>query len=188
MIKWLNKIKEIEDRKKMIYLIFFIILLIVLISGTSYALFNVQINSGNISGYANCYEVNYTKGQNISGELIMGTSYTSGKSVDIVMSSDPECTTLLGTLYLSSSQNSTMDYSDGALKYTVVVDNNVVSQGAVSGAENQVIYSNFALNSTDTTYKVYIWIDASLEDMSNFEIETYSAYIHADVRVTSDVE
>ena len=139
-----------KDKEKYLMLIPIIILLIILIGG-SYAFLEAKDDDNSIAGSNECYTVNYTKGQDIEGELALGNDYTSGKSTDILMYSDPDCADMTGTLYITTNNTSTMDFSDKALRYTVVVGNEVVSEGAVDGTANQVIYKDFKLNTSSTT-------------------------------------
>jgi len=180
--------KEIKTYDKEKYLMLIPVIALILIAiGATYAFFQASAsNSDTITGSGECYTVNYTKGNDISGEIEPVADYTSGKSTDIIMYSDPNCASMTGTLYITTNNTSTMDFTDKALRYTVVVDGNVVSEGAVNGTTNQVIYSGFTLNTTSTTYTVYVWLDTSLEDTTNTSDESFSGFIHADAVVSSD--
>jgi len=180
--------KEIKTYDKEKYLMLIPVITLILIAiGATYAFFQASAsNSDTITGSGECYTVNYTKGNDISGEIEPVADYTSGKSTDIIMYSDPNCASMTGTLYITTNNTSTMDFTDKALRYTVVVDGNVVSEGAVNGTTNQVIYSGFTLNTTSTTYTVYVWLDTSLEDTTNTSDESFSGFIHADAVVSSD--
>jgi len=181
-----NELKK--DKRRNIFIVMFIFILLMLIAGTTYALFLVSNSkSGSISGSANCYTINYTKGQDIAGELVTGTDYSSGWSTGIVMYTNSGCENLTGTLYITTNASSTMDFSDNALKYTVLLGSTVVSTGSIDGTANQIIYDNFALNTSSTTYTVYIWLDEALEDTTNYNNESYSGFIHADVMETSNL-
>ena len=80
-----------------------------------------------------------------------------------------------------------MDFTDNALRYTVVVGSTVVSTGAVNGTTNQVIYDNINVVNSQVTYKVYVWLDESLENQTNYNDEVYEGFIHASVTATSDI-
>ena len=141
-----------------------------------------------ISGTSGCFTINYTKGQDVTSGIEVGTSYSDkGVSSDIVMYKDPTCKVdALGTLYITTNDTSSIDFTTGALKYSVVVDNIEVSSGSVSGETNQVIY-NFYLNDTTTTYKVYLWLDINL--YQEREGDTYSGFVHAEaIQVTQKSE
>jgi len=176
-----------NDNKKITKIAIFIFTLIIVVIGSTYAFFEFTANNSSIAGESNCYTVNYVKGQEISEEIEPVADYTSGESTDLIMYSDSSCSPMSGTLYITTTNNSTMDFSDEALRYTVVVNGEVVSEGAVNGTTNQVIYDNFKLNTTSTTYQVYVWLDASREDTTNTNDETFSGFIHAKAVATSDV-
>ena len=180
---------DIKDRKKTIIVFFSLVFLFVITGlGVTYAFYTVGVSGTNIAGEANCYNINYTKGQDIDGELVMGEDYTSGQYVEVVMSADPDCAKMLGTLFLDTNQSSTMDYTDQALKYAVVQGSNVVSSGVVTGEENQIIYNNFEVKTTATTYRVYIWLDINKEDMTILTFEDYMAVIKAEVKLSSAIK
>ena len=141
-----------------------------------------------ISGTSGCFTVNYTKGQDVTSSIEVGTSYSDkGVSSDIVMYKDPACKVdALGTLYLTTNDTSSIDFSTGALKYSVVVNGTEVASGSVKGIANQVIY-RFYLNNTETTYKVYLWLDSSL--YIEKQDDNYSGFVHAEaVQVTEKYE
>ena len=141
-----------------------------------------------ISGTSGCFTINYTKGQDVTGSIEAGTSYQDkGVSTDIVMYKDPNCKVdALGTLYLTTNDTSTIDFTSKALKYSVVVNNTEVASGSVKGIANQVIY-RFYLNNTETTYKVYIWLDSSL--YIEKQDDNYSGFVHAEaIQVTEKYE
>ena len=141
-----------------------------------------------ISGTSGCFTINYTKGQDVTSGIEVGTSYSDkGVSSDIVMYKDPTCKVdALGTLYITTNDTSSIDFTTGALKYSVVVNGTEVASGSVKGIENQVIY-RFYLNDTPTTYKVYLWLDINL--YQEREGDTYSGFVHAEaVQVTEKYE
>ncbi len=141
-----------------------------------------------ISGTSGCFTINYTKGQDVTSSIEVGTSYSDkGVSTDIVMYKDQACKVdALGTLYLTTNDTSSIDFSTGALKYSVVVNDTEVASGSVKGIANQVIY-RFYLNNTETTYKVYIWLDSSL--YTEKQDDNYSGFVHAEaIQVTEKYE
>lgn len=183
-----NNINIKKEQKINTVAIVLIIMFIVCSFGATYAWFAATVTNNNkVTANANCYTVNYTKGQDISGALFPGTSYTSGWSTGVVMYTAAGCQRLSGTLYITTNSSSTIDFSDGALKYAVLIGNKIVSEGKVDGTANQIIYNDFVLNETSTTYTVYIWLDSSVENATNLSSESFSGYIHADVKATSEI-
>lgn len=176
-----------KNQNKLILLIVFVLIIIILFLGATYALIQTVAENRNIRGNTSCYTINYVKGQDISGELELSNTYVTGKSTDVVMYSEPNCANLLGTIYITSNPESVMNYSDNALRYTVVANGVVVSEGAINGTVNQPIYDNFVLSKTSITYKVYVWLDEELEDFNDLTEEMYSGFIHVDVRGASGI-
>lgn len=174
--------------RKIKYIIILLLMIIatIIIFRLTYAFIETSVTSGGISGDS-CFDINYVKGQNINGDLDSGADMTSGFSTNVIINMKPTCTAVgKGTLYLTTKSDSTIDLTDNALKYSVVVGSEVVATGKVDGTENQVIYDNFIVNSTSVTYKVYIWLDSALE-VDTATDEVYVGYIHASVVATSGV-
>lgn len=175
-----------EERKKIVILVLFIIFISAIVVGLTYAFISANASNNSIQG-ASCFDIVYGKGQNITGELDAGSNMNSGFVTSVTIKMSSSCTTLgKGTLYLTTKSASTIDFTDNALKYSVVVGSNVVASGKIDGTANQVIYDNFTVNSTNVTYKVYIWLDESLEVNSSVD-EEFVGYIHASVVATSDI-
>lgn len=177
-----------RDKKTVVLLIILVVALIVITVRITYSLFEVSKTNNSISG-SSCFDILYTKGQNIDGEISAGTDYSSGFNTDIKFGLRSTCNNVIGvgTIYLTTKSISTMDFTDNALRYTVLVGNTVVSTGAVNGTENQVIYDNINVVNSQVTYKVYIWLDESLENQTNYNDEVYEGFIHASVTATSDI-
>lgn len=177
----INKLKT--NKKK--YIILIVILLLVAIGGT-YAFFGF-IAEDSLAGNIQCYDINYTTGQEITGELRQGLTYLSGTSTDITMSVKSNCYHMMGTLYITTNDTNTMDLTDNALMYTVVEDGIVVAEGTVNGTKNQKIYTGFTLTQTSKNFKIYIWLNEDLEDDTVLNDESYSGYIHAEATLMSGI-
>lgn len=175
-----------RDKKTVVLLIILVVALVVITVRITYSLFEASKKTS-ISG-SSCFDISYTKGQNIEGDLSAGTSYESGFNTSIKLGLKSSCNiTGTGTIYLTTKSTSTMDFTDNALRYTVMVGNSVVSTGAVTGVENQIIYDNISVGTNQGTYSVYVWLDESLENQSNYNDEVYEGFIHASVVATSDI-
>lgn len=182
--------RVLGDNKRSLIAILGVVLLIVIVAGVTYALFEANANKEDAVSGDTCFSIKYTKGQNISGELEMGASYTTGKSTDIVIGLDNSssnanrCSNIIGkgTIYLTTT-SSNLDYTKTniPLRYSVVVGSTVKATGAINGTENQVLYENFDVTATSVTYKVYIWYDQSKDDINDFSDITFAGYIHASV-------
>lgn len=176
-----------EEKRKIIILIFFIIFVSAVIVSLTYAFFYAQSSATGFEGKS-CFDISYVKGQDVEGELNAGTSKDTGFYTDVKIKMASSCNTIgKGTLYLTTKENSTMDFTDNALKYSIVVNNTVVKTGSVNGTANQILYDNFTVNTTDVTYRVYIWLDSSLEE-DDLTDELYYGFIHASVVSASEVK
>lgn len=155
---------------------------VTVVLGFSYAmyrktLYNVNVvgNSKNLDEY-----VVYSKGVNISGNtLIPVNSYTNGISTTITFyrkSTSPY--NLYGHIYMDiNDMEEPLSYE---LKYAVIDNStgNLASEGSfytyVTGSSLPALY-NIPLNSTNTTYTIYVWLDENLYNMntyaSNFDID-----------------
>lgn len=182
--------RVLGDNKRSLITILSVVLLIVIVAGVTYALFEANANREDAVSGDTCFSIKYTKGQNISGELEMGASYTTGKSTDIVIGLDNSssnanrCSNIIGkgTIYLTTT-SSNLDYTKTniPLRYSVVVGSTVKATGAINGTENQILYENFDVTASGVTYKVYIWYDQSKDDINDFSDITFAGYIHASV-------
>lgn len=176
-----------KDKKTVALLIILVVALVVITVRITYSLFEVTKDDTTISG-SSCFDIAYTKGQNITGNLATGSSYTSGFNTNIKLGLRSACNVKgIGTIYITTKSSSTMDFTDNALRYTVVVGDTVVSTGAVDGTANQVIYDNITVINNQITYKVYVWLDESLENQNNYDDEVYEGFIHASVVAASDL-
>lgn len=182
--------RVLGDNKRSLLTVLGVAMLVLVVARVTYALFEANANRENAVSGDTCFSIKYTKGQNISGELEMGASYTTGKSTDIVIGLDNSssnanrCSNIIGkgTIYLTTT-SSNLDYTKTniPLRYSVVVGSTVKATGAINGTENQVLYGNFDVTATSVTYKVYIWYDRSKDDINDFSDITFAGYIHASV-------
>ena len=182
--------RVLGDNRRSLLTILGVVVLVLVVAGVTYALFEANANKEDAVSGDTCFSIKYTKGQNISGELEMGASYTTGKSTDIVIGLDNSssnanrCSNIIGkgTIYLTTT-SSNLDYTKTniPLRYSVVVGSTVKATGAINGTENQVLYENFDVTATSVTYKVYIWYDQSKDDINDFSDITFAGYIHASV-------
>ena len=182
MVDQINK-----DKKKILIVGLVCFVLIISILGSTYAFLFLDNKTSTIVGAeAECYTVNYTNGLDIKTNITSGIDYTSGESTDIVMYAEPGCASMFGTLYLTTNDTSTIDFEAGALKYSVVVNDEVVSEGVINGEKNQEIYTYFNLNDERTTYQVYIWLDE--EKYQDVQVgDKFSGFVHADAILSSYV-
>ncbi len=173
--------------KKKARLIGYIIGVLIFIStivGVSYAMYRKSLYNVNISGeLKNLNEyVIYSKGVNISsGTLNPVASYSSGSSATITFYQNGNAPyDIYGHIYLDI--NTMSPAVSRELKYTIV-DNSassIVNEGSfytyISG-NNLLAAANIPLNTTETTYTVYVWVDEELYDSG-----TSNSGINIDIR------
>ena len=173
-------------KAKLVGTIFGVILFIALIAGFTYAWVAWQSDNINISGTADCFDIDYGISQQIGsastkGSLEMASSYTEGLSAKVSLALKSTCTNVSGTatLYLNTSSASA-NVLKGALKYTVLKDSTVVSTGVISSSNKITLASNIDVSSTTpVTYTVYVWLDGTVADNS-YADTTYTGYISAE--------
>lgn len=185
-----------KNRKYVLAILLVMILLIFAVRVT-YALFEASIlNTGSLTGDT-CFSIKYTNGQAISGELSMGSGYSSGKSTNIVLhidnqTEDSKCSNIIGkgTIYLNTV-SSNVDFSTSGsipLMYSVLVGNTVMVSGEVNGNSKQAIYTGFNVTTTSVTYKVYLWYNEDKDNVNDFNDINYSGYISAEVIAESTIK
>ena len=157
---------------------------IALIAGLTYAWFTWQSGNTILNGTTDCFTINYTNGQAISGEIIPSADYTGGKTTTVEIGIDSSCT-IGGTakIKLTTEESSTINLDGGAVKYAVYNGDSEVSSGTVTSGTMDLATVN--LTNSQVTYTVYVWIDGTLTDNS-YVGTTYSGYIHATAEQTHE--
>ena len=155
--------------KKIILSIVAILLVATLIDAGTYAYFVFTINSGNIfmSSLSNIAVI-YTKDVNITGELKPVSSYKEGNKATIKIKLDNDSVDAKADIYIYVDEIG-RDIASNALKWelfrTYQGIESFVARGTFAGAsEESKIYvdRDYRLNTEETSYTVYIWLDGSL--------------------------
>ena len=161
-------------KKKVIYSIIIVSVIIILSVAVTYAVYTFSAVV-NISGTSECFDVNYVKGQDIGSDsnpasFSLASTYTEGLSSVIKVNLKDTCTISngTGTLYLNTdSTTSSILLTSNVLKYQVLDGTNEVANGIVNSTGNLPIYSNIEINNQVKQLTVYIWIDGSLVNNDN---------------------
>ena len=162
-----------KKKAKLIGYIVGIVLFIVMIAGVSYAMYRKSLYNFNISGEIKNLDeyVIYSKGVNISsGTLNPVSSYSNGTSATITFYKNSNTPyDIYGHIYLDIN-SMTMSLSR-ELKYTVLDNStsNIISEGSFNkftSGSSLLTACNIPLNTTETTYTVYVWLDEELYDSS----------------------
>ena len=161
-------------KKKVIYSIIIVSVIIILSVAVTYAVYTFS-GVVNISGTSECFDVNYVKGQDIGSDsnpanFSLASTYTEGLSSVIKVNLKDTCTISngTGTLYLNTdSTTSSILLTSNVLKYQVLDGTNEVANGIVNSTGNLPIYNNIEINNEVKQLTVYIWIDGSLVNNDN---------------------
>ena len=162
-------------KKKVIYSIIIVSVIIILSVAVTYAVYTFS-GVVNISGTSECFDVNYVKGQDIGSDsnpanFVLASTYTEGLSSVIKVNLKDTCTITngTGTLYLNTDTSVTSStlLSGKLLKYQVLDGTTSVGSGVVSSAENIEIYKDIPITTTVKTITVYIWLDGNLVTEQN---------------------
>ena len=165
-------------------LILGIILGIILLGGTTYAIYTWAA-SVVINGTTECFNVNYIKGQDIGSDsnsrtLMISDDYTGGLFASVIVSTDSNCTinNSVGTLYLNTdTTTSSILLTSGALKYQVI-ENSLTKpvSGTITSTGPVAIYDNIEVNSAPKQLSVSVWLDSSMITDSNRDEILSSVY------------
>lgn len=158
------------NKKKLIIL--GVIIFILVISGITYAIYTWSDEGTNIKGNAECFIINYAKGEDIGSDqeektLMISNTYTGGLSTTMTISLDSKCTiTGKGELYLETdSVTSETLLSNNLLKYQVMLNGTSnVGSGTITQSGKIPIYSNIPITNTAKKITVYVWIDENVVD------------------------
>lgn len=154
-----------NKKKKIILLVFGILILIILVSGITYAVLSWASapNRGYINLNSQCFDVVYVKGEDITGSNIrLGTSYLDGSvTSEIKVNISSTCNILgTGTLYLNTKDVTTDAFvSNNVLNYQVLDNGVEVYSGVVNQKGKIAIYSDFEVNHDVKTLSVYLWVN-----------------------------
>lgn len=205
-----------EDQRKILGTLLGILGFIAVMAGLTYAMYTVNItNSNTISGGHECININYSKTSDISvNELEQVDNYTETKATTKVTfyqnNSSKDCGNSVGTIYIYTSSagngltsgitetitsgTSTTTFNHGVLRYTIekrIGSSTTISEtytGYVTNANGDTAVEVGRLESSSTTYTVYLWLE---KDSTNTITEStisevkYSGYIHAGARQSS---
>lgn len=159
-------------------IILLVIGLILLVVGTTYAVYTWAIKGVNINGISECFKVDYDKGQDIgsvnnSRTLLVSDDYTGGLFASVIVNLNKNCTITngIGTLYLEVDNNTSSGLlTSGALKYQVVENGFPTTDkgvGTITSTGKIPIYENISIGTNPIQLSVAVWIDSSMITSSN---------------------
>ena len=178
--------KKIKNKSKL-YMIISIIILLVVVIGSAYAYYRIVLfNDLTVNPITNGldYYINYAKGTDITSSVLEpSTDYSGGNSVTITFYKKDNTYDIYGHIYLDVTSVGTALSSSSALKYTVLSNNIIISQGTLGGIANGdslLLAVNIPLSTEQTEYTVYLWLDDANSNASSAENETISATVRCE--------
>ena len=158
--------------------------------------FTANVTNGIYNASTMNFMVDYTKGTDVGDVPVLeGTVFLSSDITPLTVTAKKTSGSADGILsiklYTATDEGSTAIAAAEILNYAVCVENACVTienaetyidtsngtTGVVDSTGDIVIYSG-ALQSTDTDYNIYLWIDS--ESLTNEQTGlTYTGYVHA---------
>lgn len=151
--------------KNKIYMIICICILCISIIGSTVAYYTYELFNNNISTITHGldYYINYEKGENINISTLVGTSsYDEGTSSDIELWKIDDTYDIYGHIYIDVNTIGTNLSKSSALRYTIVNNEKIISEGSLQGSSNGtsiLAKVNIPLETTKQIYTIYIWLD-----------------------------
>lgn len=181
-----------KNNKRLLLYICFVLLLIIIVGGATYAYILGRTNEENVSNNSGMVGVNYTINENITGaQLVPTDSKTGGLHSVATASSVSDSVNTKLNIYITPNVLEGLNIS--ALKWEVtgtnggstVYSNSGNFSGASVGTPIKIV-NGYELKSTVTTFDIYIWLDASLINTS-IDNKQFKAKISADtVQITGN--
>ena len=156
-----------NKRKSIIVSIVSVIVLILLVSGASYAYIVASTNEVNVDTGSGNLDINYVKPSDITGKLSASSDRSLGLKAISSASLKTGSVDALFNIYITPTALTNLNIpalkweAEGVRDGTVVCSDSGDFSSATVGTKIKVIDSCM-LSTTVTTFNVYIWLDASL--------------------------
>ena len=130
--------------------------------------------------------INYNKGTDVlTGTLLPSTDYTGGISTEIELWKSPiaEMMNIYGHIYLDITTIGTNLANELALKWAITSEGELLNFGDFVGQKTGDTVSlkiNIPLKVEKQLFKIYIWLDESMDINQNIEGETLSTKVRAE--------
>lgn len=175
------------DKKKLIGTIIGVMMFAALIAGATFAWLTIAatVTNGNYTASTKNFIVNYTSGTAVDTLNILSSPTPNDIAVEeglITVTAYKATGSADGILNLKFelTSESNVLITDGAVKYKVCVGTcagTLTADGAI-GAGTTTLYSG-VIPDTQTTYNIYLWLDASIIDSEHMGKEL-AGYVFAD--------
>ncbi len=130
--------------------------------------------------------INYNKGTDVlTGTLLPSADYKGGISTEIELWKSPiaETMNIYGHIYLDITTIGTNLANESALKWAIVSEDELLNFGDFVGQKTGDTVSlkiNIPLRVEKQLFKIYIWLDESMDINQNIEGETLSTKVRAE--------
>ena len=142
---------------------------------------NVALNLSGLDAF-----IHYNKGTDVlTGTLLPSTDYTGGISTEIELWKDPsaESRTIYGHIYMDITTIGPNLANEPALKWVITTNDKIISTGNFVGQKegNSIALKvNIPLSTNKQLFKIYIWLDESMDINYDIEGETIATKIRAE--------
>lgn len=156
-----------NKKKNIIFAIIFVVVLIVLVSGASYAYLLASTGGTSTEAGSGKLDVNYVKPNDITGNLRASSTRDDGLKASASASLNTGSVGALFNMYITPTALTNLNIAalkweaEGVRSGSVVCSSSGDFSTATVNTKIKVIDS-CALSSTVTTFNVYIWLDAGL--------------------------
>ena len=156
-------------KKQLVLSITGILLLILIVSGSTFAYFSTVVkgNGNDISANSKIFNVDYHNGQDINGELDIVTDKANGRVTEVEIGLTENIPGVVGNILLNV-ENITDNLKINGFKWeSYLKEGNTETlqkSGNFSAASNDLVISlvdNYPLTTSMKTFKIYIWLDAN---------------------------
>ena len=175
-------------KKQIIISIASVLLLGLMVMGSTYAYFRTTLGSdNNINANTSIMNIIYTKGTPISGNMQLAADRSGGYSTEITIRTAADSVEPTMDLFLHIDDISSAIAVNG-FKWEVCTarsgDTTACSQGTFAGYNDTdhntvLLISDYQLNTSTTTFTVYLWLDGNLLDGATISGSTFEGYIGA---------
>lgn len=151
-----------------------VLLLIVLVIGSTYAFFAASDTSKSISTSSSKFEIIYTGGTHISGPISLGKSKEDGLNTSVSIKVASGSVNALGTIFLTINEMNSLLDSDGFHwevyrtkngETTLNNSGNFLGKNATDNNKIDLV-SDFLITEEEITFTIYFWLDGNKFDNS----------------------
>lgn len=176
-----------DKKKSMVISIFVVLLIIALVSGTTYAYLLANTNEVNVDTGSGMLGVNYNiSPENITGSLVSSLDREKGLKAVATVSLTTDSEAALFNMYIMPTALTNLNITafkwevEGILDEEVVYTNSGNFSSAIVNIPIKIVDSYpLILTEKETTFNIYMWLNAN-EITSSIDGASFGAKINAD--------